>query len=172
MLTAGLLVTFVFAGCEESNDRSGGGASPAPFATSRDDHEQEPADAPDRADHESKTGAQGRADHGGDVVELGTTTVGDFSIRASRDKGPIKPGGDAAIDVWVDGGVGKGVSAVRIWIGTQNAKGSIKAKAEIEDGKWHTHAEVPDPMPSGSKLWVEIEHNAGEKSTASFDLNA
>ena len=78
--------------------------------------------------------------------------------------------GDAPIDVWIDGGVGKGVTAVRFWIGTQDAKGSIKAKAEIEEGKWHTHVEIPSPIAEGANLWVEIEEAGGKKTQGSFGL--
>ena len=108
--------------------------------------------------------------HSGEVVELGTAAVGPFNVRASRDKGEFRAGGDAPVDVWVDGGVGTGVNAVRFWIGGEDAKGSIKAKAAIEDGKWHTHVEIPSPLPDGSKLWVEIEASDGKKASASFDL--
>lgn len=111
--------------------------------------------------------------HHGKVIELGTATAGAYSVRASRDEGEIKPGGDAPIDVWVTGGPAK-VVGVRFWIGSGDAKGSIKAKAEIEipaePDHWHTHAEIPDPMPAGSKLWVEIEDEKGMKHVASFDF--
>jgi len=116
--------------------------------------------------------------HGGGIIELGTTKVGDLAVRATRDEGEIKPGGDAPIDIWLttDAGEPALVSAVRFWIGTEDAKGSIKAKAEIEDPKqtnhWHTHGEVPDPLPAGSKLWVEIEGKDAKKTVASFDLKA
>ena len=113
------------------------------------------------------------ASHHGAIIELGNATIGTFSVRASRDQGEIKPGGDAPIDVWVTASSVK-VVAVRFWIGTQDAKGSIKAKADIEDPKepnhWHTHAEVPNPMPAESKLWVEIEAEGGTKTAGSFDL--
>lgn len=113
------------------------------------------------------------AGHHGAVIELGNATIGAFSVRASRDQGEIKPGGDAPIDVWLTGSLDK-VVAVRFWIGTQDAKGSVKAKADIEDPKepnhWHTHAEVPSPLPPDSKIWVEIEMQGGEKSHGSFDL--
>ena len=112
------------------------------------------------------------AGHGGAVIELGNATIGSFSVRASRDQGEIKPGGDAPIDVWLTGT--DKVVAVRFWIGTQDAKGSVKAKADIEDPKepnhWHTHTEVPNPLPPASKLWVEIETEGGQKTAASFDL--
>jgi hypothetical protein len=109
--------------------------------------------------------------HGGAAVELGSTTIGPYSVMASRDAGDLRPGGDAPIDVWVTGDTPK-VAAVRFWIGTEDAAGSVKAKADIETGPthWHTHAELPEPMPAGAQLWVEIEDEKGVKSTGSFPL--
>lgn len=126
------------------------------------------------ADHGHDHGA-GDHDHGagdhdhshGVVIELGEAEAGGFKIKASRD-GDVKAGGDAPIDVWVNGG--KAGNAVRFWIGTEDAKGSIKARAEVEVDHWHTHVEVPDPMPAGTKLWVEIEGDVGAKAVVSFDL--
>ncbi|MCI0675572.1 MAG: hypothetical protein L0Y42_07335 [Phycisphaerales bacterium] len=113
--------------------------------------------------------------HGGKVIELGTTTIGPFSVRASRDEGEIKVGGDAPIDVWLTGGDITKVTAVRFWIGTARGDDFVKAKADIEipskPNHWHTHAEVPTPIPAGNKLWVEIEIG-GQKHTGSFDLKA
>ena len=103
----------------------------------------------------------------GATTELGEQDAGGFKIKASRD-GDVKAGTDAAIDVWVNGG--KAGSSVRFWIGTEDAKGSVKAKAEVEVDHWHTHAEVPDPLPAGSKLWVEVEGDGGAKTVVSFDL--
>ncbi len=127
-------------------------------------------DVPKPAAATPSVAAGGKAGHGGEVIALGTSKFGAFEVRASRDKGDIKPGGDAPIDVWIDGGVGKGVTVVRFWIGAEDAKGSIKAKADIEDGKWHTHVEIPSPMPAGSKLWIEVEEPGGKKTLGSFDL--
>jgi hypothetical protein len=113
------------------------------------------------------------AGHGGAIIELGTTIIGPFTVRASRDEGTIKPGGDAPIDVWLTGGDIAKVTAVRFWIGTESGAESVKAKADIEipaePNHWHTHAEVPNPILGGSKLWVEIE-TAGQKQVGSFDL--
>jgi hypothetical protein len=107
-------------------------------------------------------------DHGGGkVIELGSLEEGGYSIKASRD-GDVKAGGEAPIDVWISGG--QTVAAVRFWIGTQDGAGAMKAKAAIERDNWHTHAEVPDPMPAGSKLWVEIESDKGAIVVVGFDL--
>ncbi|HKQ46855.1 MAG TPA: hypothetical protein VJZ71_02160 [Phycisphaerae bacterium] len=109
------------------------------------------------------------AGHSGEVIELGETTIDGIKVKASRDKGEIKPGGDSPIDIWIDGGLGN-AAAVRFWIGAEDAKGSVKAKADVEAGHWHTHAEVPDPLPVSSKLWVEIETKEAGKQMTSFPL--
>lgn len=116
--------------------------------------------------------------HGVAVIALGEQAIGPFNAKATRDEGAIVAGKDAPIDVTVTpaaGATAKAV-AVRFWIGTQDAKGSVKAKAEIENAnepnRWHVHAEIPNPMPAESKLWVEIEDDKGVKSLAAFDLKS
>jgi len=160
------------AGCDRKPDPTppaGGSSVPAPGAArSGDSH--------DGHDHGKGSESKHGDGHSGEVVDLGTTKIGDLTVRASRDKSDVKAGGDLPIDVWLTSADGKPapVAAVRFWIGTQDAKGSVKSKADIENSAepnhWHTHAEVPSPMPEGSRLWVEIEATSGQKSTGSFDL--
>jgi hypothetical protein len=162
-----VLCILVLAGCEQKPTSSAADEAGKPPAAATSDprraHPAEPAARP------------AGAGHGGAVIELGTTTIGDVSVRASRDIGDIKPGGDAPIDVWLTtaDGTPAAVTAVRLWIGTQAAKGSVKAKAEIEDpaqtNHWHTHCEVPSPLPDGSQLWIEIETSEG-KTAGAVDL--
>jgi hypothetical protein len=113
------------------------------------------------------------AGHGGPVIPLGTGNAGPFTLVATRDQGAIVAGKDAPIDVTVTSTTGK-AAAVRFWIGTEDAKGSVKAKAAIENlaepNRWHAHAEIPDPLPVDSKLWVEVEADGGVKTVESFDL--
>ena len=114
--------------------------------------------------------------HGGAVIDLGAVTVVGFAVKATRDEGSIEAGGDAPIDVTITGADGEGrkVTAVRFWVGLRDAKGSVKARADIENpnepNRWHTHAEVPDPLPGGSRLWIEIELDQGGPLVADFDL--
>ncbi len=103
----------------------------------------------------------------GATVELGEQKVGEFDVKASRD-GDVKAGAELPVDIWITGG--PKVSAVRFWVGVEDASGSMKAKAELEKDNWHTHGEVPSPMPEGSKLWIEIEAEGGAKTLVSFDL--
>jgi hypothetical protein len=134
-----------------------------------------PAPAADpHAGHDHAADPHAAGGHGdGAVIALGTFKLGTFEVTVTRDVGAITAGGEAAIDATLAGQTAN-VSAVRFWIGTSDAKGSIKAKAEIEDptqpNRWHTHAEVPTPLPPNAQVWVEIEVKSGEKLAAAFDL--
>jgi ABC-type Zn2+ transport system substrate-binding protein/surface adhesin len=157
------LALAAFAGCEKKDT-----AAPAAKAG---DHSHDGDHAHDHDhdhDHDHADGGKMDKDHGhGATTEMGEHKAGPYTVKVSRD-GDIKAGGDVPVDIWVDGGA-KGKS-VRFWFGTEDAKGSIKAKCEVEDGHWHTHGEVPDPMPEGSKLWIEIEGEDGAKTVVGFDI--
>ncbi len=102
-------------------------------------------------------------------LPIGETTKGGLKLVATMDA-PIKTsgGGEGAFDVVITGGKPK---AVRFWVGTESGEDSVKARADEETtDNWHTHAEVPDPLPPGSKFWVEVEPPTGETFTKSFDL--
>jgi hypothetical protein len=127
---------------------------------------------PAPAQSPAKEGDHGH-DHGhghehGPTVQLGEQREGDYVIKASRD-GDLKPDADAPVDIWVSGGTAR-VVAVRFWIGGADAKGSIKAKAEIEGDHWHTHVETPATIAPDARLWVEVEAEGGAKTVVSFDL--
>ena len=152
----------MLAGCEEKK--------PAGTASKSDGHDH---DHDEGGKHPESKSAPG---HGGAVIALGEQTIGPFVAKATRDEGQIVASKDAPIDVTVTptAGAAAKATAVRFWIGTEDAKGSVKAKAEIENAdepnRWHVHAEVPNPIPAGAKLWVEIEDDKGEKSLGSFEL--
>ena len=102
-----------------------------------------------------------------DAVSLGEKTVGGLQLKAMQDD-VVKPGGEGAFDLKV---IGPKPKAVRFWVGVESGEGSVKAKADEESpGNWHTHVEVPDPLPPGSKFWAEIEPQQGAKQTVSFDM--
>ena len=140
-------VAVLSAGCKD-DDKS----KPAPGA------EAPTATAPASAEH---------VDAGHARLPVGESTHGNLKLVASMDA-PVKPGSEGAFDVVITGGKPK---AVRFWVGTETGEGSIKAKADEETpDTWHTHAEVPDPLPAGSKFWVEVEPQTGAPFKASFDL--
>ncbi len=164
-LASSLIVAsaFAFAACEKKAPTT----STPPKSAATDDHGHSHDDG-----HSHDAAPSHAPGHGGAVIALGEQAVGPFTIKATRDQGEIVAGKDAPIDVTVTPtGTAKAV-AVRFWVGTQDAKGSVKAKADIEDPKdpnrWHTHAEIPNPIPEGSKIWVEIEDDAGAKHVVGF----
>jgi hypothetical protein len=149
----------VFAGCEKKD-----AAAPAAKAG---DHSHDGDHAHDHDHDHAKAGSMSKDDGHGETTQMGEQKAGPYTVKVSRD-GDVKAGGDVPVDIWVDGGA-KGKS-VRFWFGAEDAKGSIKAKCEVEDGHWHTHGEVPDPMPEGSKLWIEIEGEDGTKTVVGFAI--
>ncbi|MBL4591482.1 MAG: hypothetical protein JKY96_05930 [Phycisphaerales bacterium] len=159
----------VLPACEQKS------SSPQQDVADKDEHEHGPDG--EHADHDDMPAAS-TAGHGGAVIALGTSVIGPFDVRATRDEGLIVAGKDAPIDITVTPTAGSTIkaAAVRFWIGTKDAKGSVKAKSEVENpaepNRWHTHAEVPNPIPEGSKLWVEIETDNGETVIGSFELKS
>jgi hypothetical protein len=138
----------------------------------KDDHSHTPGESHDHA-HEndrekSDKGKSGDAGHhDGPVIDLGSALVAGVKVRATRDAGKVVPGGDVPLDFYVDGDR-KGVTSVRFWIGLESGAGSVKALAPVEGDHWHTHVEVPKPMPEGAKAWVEVEGTPAGK--VAFDL--
>jgi hypothetical protein len=145
LFTAASAVVLINLGCEkESAPETSTPATPAP---------------------QTNTAAQPAAPHG--RMPLGEKTVGALKLVATQDA-PAKPGGEGAFDVVITGGKPK---AVRFWVGVEDGKGSVKAKADEETtDNWHTHAELPNPLPAGSKFWVEVEPPTGETFRVSFDF--
>jgi len=136
-------------------------------AIKADDHAHAPGEKHDGHDHSDGD----KHDDHGPTVELGSSTIGSFQVKASRD-GEIKAGGELPVDLWLTPSAGVKVGAVRAWIGTQDAKGSMKAKMGLEKDNYHNHVEVPNPLPAGAMLWVEIEDEKGVKTTGSFALKS
>lgn len=178
--------SLMIAGCKEKESSPGGvGGSQShtttPAQPKTDDAEHHDGDGHDH-DHDHADGhshddghdhSHDDHDHGdghdhGPSTALGDASAGPFTVKASRD-GDLKSGGDASVNATITTTQGK-AAAVRFWIGAEDARGSIKAKGELSDDHWHAHVEVPQTLPDGSKLWVEIENDAGEKHLASFDL--
>lgn len=100
-------------------------------------------------------------DHGhGAGGALGTATIGAWTVTVS---GEIKAGAEAHLDIKRSGNTAK-ASAVRFWVGEQDGKGAMKGKADGAGPEYHAHVDVPNPIPAGAKLWIEIEDAKGTKS--------
>jgi hypothetical protein len=162
MLATWLGVAVLSAGCgDESMTPTGTSTAPAP-APAADSHAH--ADGSTHAP-DTPTPATAPAEHG--RMPIGETSQAGLKLVATQDA-PVQAGGDGAFDVVITGSEPK---AVRFWVGTEDGQGSVKARAEEETtDHWHTHVEVPDPLPAGSRFWVEVEPPTGEPFMTSFDL--
>ncbi len=110
--------------------------------------------------------------HGPDVKtkDLGTTTIAGVKLEKVTQEGPIIPGQEGAFDVIIAKGQ-KPPKALRAWIGTTSAEGSVKTRLEKEPNRhYHSHVEVPKPLPAGSQYWLEVEPEQGLKARAAFDF--
>jgi len=113
-------------------------------------------------------GTAARADDGGDhahtapaAQSLGSVTVDGFEIEVIQTSA-VEAGKEATYTLKLRGD--KEPKAIRIWIGIKSAKG----KAHKHGEKMEAHCDVPDPIPAGAKLWVEVETDAG-KTKVSLD---
>jgi hypothetical protein len=167
MLTIGVIGgACVLAGA--CDDKSPSPATATPATGKHDDHDH---------DHDHAAG-NANAGHDGPLISLGKTTAGPFALDASRGAGEVRPGRDVPVYVVVTPDATDPtakVAAVRSWIGTADAKGSVKSKAEPENpaelNHWHAHAEVPSPLPADARLWFDVESQGGKRAVGGTPLN-
>jgi hypothetical protein len=125
--------------------------------------EEKPAPAPAKP-----APAQPTADHHDHVhgagTDLGSVTIGALTLKVTQEHA-VEEGKDAGFEIAVSDGK---PGAVRAWIGAEDAKGSVKGKAVAEEDHLDVHVETPKPIPTGAKLWIEVEDGAGKKSVGSI----
>jgi hypothetical protein len=110
----------------------------------------------------------GHSDEHAGEIKLGSTTIAGFTVAVSIGE-RVKAGEEAHVDMTITGGTGKPKS-VRVWIGTEDGAGSIKSLAEFTDPGYHSHAEAPNPLPAGARLWVSIDDEKDVTHIGGFDL--
>jgi hypothetical protein len=100
----------------------------------------------DHAGHDHGTAAV----HEAKAISLGKVTIANATIEVSRD-GEITAG--KTIELHVALTTDKlAPKAVRLWIGMDSGKGSVKAKADMHGNHGHAQVEVPDPLPEGAAV--------------------
>ena len=123
--------------------------------------------AEDHAGHAHAPGAHGH-DHGA-ATALGAVTVGAHQITVAL-AGAAVAGKECHVELKLTPAqpVPK---AVRVWIGNENARGSVKSKATAEaPGMFDAQVEVPNPLPEGSRLWISIDPQDGDSAKGSVAL--
>lgn len=114
-----------------------------------------------------KEEGKGEAGEGKAGKDLGTLPIGAYSVQVSQ-QSDYTAGGKTKYFIKPTGGQGQ-PTAIRAWVGSESAEGSLKAKAAYDaaDGDYDATVEIPATPPADAKLWVEVE-DAGKREKASF----
>jgi hypothetical protein len=110
-------------------------------------------------------------DHAAEAKPLGSLVIGSQTI-AIATAGDLAAGTELHVELQLKPEA-PAPKAIRVWVGSENARGSVKAKAEAEKdakGAYEAHVEVPKPIPADSKLWIAIEHADGQTTKGSLAL--
>lgn len=127
---------------------------------------QAPAESAGKKGHDHSSHAD---THGhGTLEDLGTTTVAGVKMSVGQ-MGEVKEGSEGVFEICLEKGQEK-PRAVRVWVGTASAQGSVKSKAEPDGDQYHAHVEVPKSLPKDAQLWIEVEPEKGKKQKAGFPL--
>ena len=97
----------------------------------------------------------------GIIHKLGRVSIANITYEVML-HGEITPGGAAAIQIEVE--YKKAPGELRVWIGAQNGRGSVKSLLRADEhGHFHGHLEVPAKLPHGSAVWLDMVTNNGRK---------
>ena len=114
---------------------------------------------------------QEEEDHAHDEAELGKFAIDGIMVEAAQGHGAVEAGKEGHLVIklpYKD----QGATVVRAWIGTEDRTLSSVGKGEYaashED--YDIHAVAPDPLPDGTKWWLEIEKPDGTKTVGSFPI--
>jgi hypothetical protein len=100
-------------------------------------------------------------DHG-QTHKLGRKVIAGYTVSVIL-LGEVEPGGHVDFDIKLIGATSD-PKALRVWVGTEDAKGSEKAQGKKGKATYVGEVNVPKPLPDGSKLWVELETDTGTAS--------
>lgn len=98
-------------------------------------------------------------------VSIGTVKIGQYEVEAFQE-GSVTAGKEATFQLKLKG---EGEpEAIRVWIGIESARGSSKGKAHKHGDVIEVHCDVPETIPEGAKLWIELEQG-GSKTKGAVD---
>jgi hypothetical protein len=107
----------------------------------------------------------------GPVVALGSVEIGPHTIKVAS-SGALVPGGAWHVELAMAPAQAK-PKAIRLWVGSENGRGSVKARAASEPGHpgaYNTHVLIPEPLTTNSRLWIALEASDGTTTRGSLDL--
>lgn len=147
-LLLSLALLLPLAGCDRESSKPASASPTSPAA----DHDHGPGDT-----HTEHLPPQ----------SLGSVTAGGFTYDLTHTS-PFTPGKEVDIQLKQTAGTGT-PKALRLWIGTESARGSVKAKAHNHPEGIDAHVTTPDPLPADARLWIEVETDQG-RLTGSVEI--
>ncbi|MEQ8819903.1 MAG: hypothetical protein RLY93_06630 [Sumerlaeia bacterium] len=158
------LVGTMLVGCGQQEQEASSATSASEPAAAPDTHTH--SDGSTHATHDETAASQEQAhSHGGEIVSLGEKQVLGFTVKAEQE-GAVTAGQEAVFLIETT----PAAEAVRLWVGDEQATGSVRSKAEGGPTSFHSHAMVPSPLTAEAQLWVEVQNAAGERGSVAFDL--
>lgn len=129
------------------------------------DHSEHGDHSHDHGDHEGHDHAETGDDHG-TGMELGTLTIGATSF-AVEQFGSLKDAEEGVFSLKTDSDAGE----VRVWVGSEDGRGSVKALLTYDSAhkQYHGHVEVPATLTDDAKLWASITED-GKTSSGSISF--
>ncbi len=126
--------------------------------------------ADDHAGHDHAAGAHAHAHAEGKPI--GSVTIGTQAVAVAAE-GAVPLSGEWHLDLTVTPAQ-PAPQAVRVWVGIENGRGSVKAKAEAEGttGAYEAHVDVPATLPNGARLWISIDDATGQSAKGALALPA
>lgn len=159
------LVGTVLVGCGQQEQGSSSRTSASePAAAATDTHTH--ADGSTHAAHDESDASHSHGhSHGGEIASLGQKQVLGFTVKAEQE-GSVAAGQEAVFLIETT----PAAEAVRLWVGDEQATGSVRSKAEGGPTSFHAHTMVPAPLSDEAQLWVEVQNADGERYAVAFDL--
>ena len=110
-------------------------------------------------------------EHEHEEIDLGSFDISGIKVEAAQGHGNVEAGKESHLVIklpYKD----NGETTVRAWIGTEDRTLSAVGKGDYaaSHDDYDIHAVAPDPLPEGSKWWLEIEKPDGTKSVGSLPL--
>lgn len=100
-------------------------------------------------------------DHHGERHPIGSVSLGGHTFQVVQ-QGEVTAGKETLLFLETST-PDQPLPVARAWIGIESGAGSMKARLTKEgDHALHAHVEVPDPLPQGAMLWLEIEDGSAK----------
>lgn len=119
-------------------------------------------------DHAGHDHAAGHGHAHGAAQAVGSVEIGAYTVAVSA-AGSMAAGAESHIELSLSPEQ-PAPKAIRVWIGAENGRGSVKSRADSDGKLFSAHVVAPNPIPADGKLWITIEAVSGQVAKGSLSL--